>query len=103
LGVTLAGRGFQFVNIKPVTPIRDLTQVLICGPLATARLHLPGVFGPEPLLQARAATPQGIPHREHHHPREHDDPDDELNDDDGVHDEPPQPCYGCTAGQQHHP
>ncbi len=102
LGVTLASRGFQFVDVEPVTPIRDLAQVLICGALAAARLDLARVFGPESLVEARAATLQGIPHREHHQPREYEDPDDDLDDDDGVHDEPPQPCR-CTAEQQHHP
>jgi hypothetical protein len=96
LGVTLASRRFQFVDVEPVTPIRNLAQVLIRGALAAARLHLTGVFGPESLLQAGAATPQGIPHREHHNPREHEDPDDDLNDDNGVHDKPPQPC--CVSG-----
>jgi len=61
LGVAVAGRGLQRADVEPVTPIGDLTEVLVRVTFAAACPHLALVLRSESLLQVGAATPPGNP------------------------------------------
>jgi len=91
--VTLAGRGLQRANVKPIAPIHDCAEVPRRIALTAACTHLALVLGTESLLQVDAATTPRIPYHEQHGRPEHNDPNGDLDDDDGVHDQPPHPFY----------